>query len=233
MSEMILHAAGVHKSFRLGRDELHVLKGASLSVARGEFVAVMGASGSGKSTLLHVLGALDLPDRGTVSFEGLDLFKGTAAERDHLRNIHFGFVFQFYHLLPELTALENVLMPAMVRYGVLGWLPRRSKMKERAEELLVWMGLKDRVRHRPNELSGGERQRVAIARSLMNHPQVLLADEPTGNLDTKTGEGILGLLQGLNAKGQTVVMVTHDNRVASTADRVLQLVDGKIRSIDD
>ncbi len=224
----ILHASGLHKSYQLGPNLVEVLKGCSMSVGRGEFLAINGSSGSGKSTLLHLLGALDVPDRGKVTFEGLDLFEGSAARRDHLRNVHFGFVFQFYHLLPELTAVENVMLPAMVRWSVLQWWTRKSATTARARELLTRMGLPERFEHRPNELSGGERQRVAIARALINAPQVLLADEPTGNLDSRTGEGILQLLKGLNADGQTIVMVTHDAKVAAAADRVISLVDGKM-----
>ena len=231
MSNAIVTASGVHKAYRMGRTELQVLRGASISVNRGEFLAVMGASGSGKSTLLHVMGALDVPERGQVTFEGLDLFAGSSSSRDHHRNIHFGFVFQFYHLLPELTTLENVLMPAMVRYSVLGWLRHGGEVRDRARQLLDEMGLSGRLRHRPNELSGGEMQRVAIARALINQPPVLLADEPTGNLDSKTGEGILGLLKALNGKGQTIVMVTHDSRVAAAAHRTVTLVDGRIRTL--
>lgn len=232
MSETILQAAGVHKTYRMGKAEVRVLKGASLAVGRGEFLAITGASGSGKSTLLHLLGALDVPDRGNVTFDGLNLFSGTSAERDHLRNVNFGFVFQFYHLLPELNTLENVLMPAMVRHSVLGWLAKRSGIVGRARDLLGRMGLQDRLRHRPAELSGGERQRVAIARALVNQPQVLLADEPTGNLDAQTGAGILTLLKTLNDEGQTIVMVTHDPKVASSAHRKLSLIDGKMKPID-
>jgi len=230
MSDKIVQASGVHKSYHLGKTRLDVLRGASLAVKRGEFLAIMGASGSGKSTLLHLLGALDLPDRGQITFEGQDLFAGSAGRRDHLRNVHFGFVFQFYHLLPELTTLENVLLPAMVRWSILGWFRQKRSAAARAQEMLGWMGLSDRLKHRPNELSGGERQRVAIARALVNEPQVLLADEPTGNLDARTGVGILDLLKGLNAKGQTIVMVTHDPRVAAAADRIISLEDGRMVS---
>jgi len=230
MSNAILNVSGLHKSYHLGASEVQVLKGASLTVQRGEFLAITGASGSGKSTLLHLMGALDVPDRGHVTFDGKELFAGSSAERDHLRNVHFGFVFQFYHLLPELSAMENVLLPAMVRYSIPAWLRRRPECRGRAKKLLEDMGLKGRLRHRPNELSGGELQRVAIARALINEPQVLLADEPTGNLDARTGKGILELLQGLNRDGQTVVMVTHDARVAGAADRVISLVDGKMTS---
>ncbi|HSW47276.1 MAG TPA: ABC transporter ATP-binding protein [Phycisphaerae bacterium] len=228
MSDTILQVSGVHKTYRLGKSDLHVLKGASLTVGRGEFLAITGASGSGKSTLLHLMGALDAPDKGRITFDGRDLFAGTAAERDHHRNVLFGFVFQFYHLLPELTTLENVLMPAMVRYSILLWLHKRWECRARARRILKDMGLEGRLRHRPSELSGGEMQRVAIARALVNEPRVLLADEPTGNLDARTGMDILELLQALNRNGQTIVMVTHDPRVAAAADRVISLVDGKM-----
>ena len=231
MSNVILQAAGVHKTYQLGRVALKVLKGYSISVGRGEFVAIMGSSGSGKSTLLHLLGALDVPDQGTVLFEGRDVFAESNGARDRLRNATFGFVFQFYHLLPELNVLENVLLPCMVGSSVLGWLGplgRRAEAKRRAGEMLERMGLGDRLRHRPNELSGGERQRVAIARALANNPRVLLADEPTGNLDEATGQDILGLLKTLNREGQTIAMVTHDPQVAASAHRIVSLADGRI-----
>ncbi len=228
MSDVILQASGVHKSYQLGRFQLQVLKGLSISVRRGEFLAIMGASGSGKSTMLHLLGALDVPDRGTVKFEGMDIFAGSAAQRDRLRNQSFGFVFQFYHLLPELNVLENVMLPCMVGRSVWSWFGRRKEIKNHAREMIRRVGLEDRIRHRSNELSGGERQRVAIARALANHPVVLLADEPTGNLDTATGNEILSALQELNRQGQTVVMVTHDAKVAEVAHRTITLVDGKI-----
>jgi len=228
MSDVILHAAGVHKSYQLGRVKLQVLKGVSMSLQRGEFVAIMGASGSGKSTLLHLLGALDVPDSGTVRFEGKDVFGGSNAARDRLRNRVFGFVFQFYHLLPELNVLENVLLPCMVGNSVMAWFSRRQELRQQARELLARMGLSERLKHRPNELSGGERQRVAIARALANQPRVLLADEPTGNLDAATGREILSVLKALNQEGQTIVMVTHDPQVAACAHRVVALVDGRI-----
>jgi len=214
----------------MGRVKLKVLKSCSLSVKKGEFLAIMGASGSGKSTLLHLLGALDTPDRGTVIFNGENIFSGSAARRDRLRNLSFGFVFQFYHLLPELTVLENTLIPCMVSHSVLRWYAKRSQLRKQASAMLERMGLSDRLRHRPNELSGGERQRVAIARALANQPQVLLADEPTGNLDTATGREILSVLKTLNKEGQTIVMVTHDPQVAASAHRIVSLVDGKITS---
>jgi ABC-type lipoprotein export system ATPase subunit len=228
MSDVILQASGVHKSYQLGRFQLKVLKGLSISVRRGEFLAIMGSSGSGKSTFLHLLGALDVPDKGTIKFNGQDVFAGSPAQRDRLRNQSFGFVFQFYHLLPELNVLENVMLPCMVGQSVWSWFGRRKAVKKHAREMIRRVGLEDRIRHRPNELSGGERQRVAIARALANQPVVLLADEPTGNLDTATGNEILSALQALNRQGQTIVMVTHDSKVAKVADRTITLVDGKV-----
>jgi len=228
MSDVILHAAGVHKSYQLGRVTLEVLKGVSIALQRGEFVAIMGSSGSGKSTLLHLLGALDVPDAGTVRYEGRDIFAGSSRSRDRLRNATFGFVFQFYHLLPELNVLENTVLPCMVGNSVLSWLSRRHELRRHSTQMLERFGLGERLKHRPNELSGGERQRVAIARALANRPQVLLADEPTGNLDAATGREILSVLKGLNQEGQTIVMVTHDPLVAAAAHRIVSLVDGRI-----
>jgi ABC-type lipoprotein export system ATPase subunit len=228
MPQPFLQANGVHKSYQMGRTNLHVLKGVSLSLDQGDFVAVMGQSGSGKSTLLHLLGALDLPDRGTVHFEGQDVFAYSSGRRDRLRNATFGFVFQFYHLLPELNVLENTLIPTMVAHSLLAWPSRKAAVRQHAEQLLDRVGLSERIRHRPNELSGGERQRVAIARALVNQPRVLLADEPTGNLDTATGQEIMSVLETLNDQGQTIVMVTHDSQVATSAHRIVSLVDGRI-----
>jgi lipoprotein-releasing system ATP-binding protein len=229
MSDPFLQATGLHKSYRLGKTTLEVLKGVSMSVERGEFVAIMGASGCGKSTLLHLAGALDVPDRGTVRFDGEDLFAGGDARRDRLRNQVFGFVFQFYHLLPELNILENTLIPCMVGHSIPAWYRARDELQRRATALLERFGLGDRLRHRPNELSGGERQRVAIARALANNPRVLLADEPTGNLDGATGREIMAVLAGLNQAGQTIVMVTHDPQVAASAHRIVTLADGRIK----
>lgn len=226
----LLQAQGLHKTYLLGRFELHVLRGCTLTIGDGEFVAIMGASGSGKSTLLHILGALDTPDKGRVLFEDRDIFAGPATRRDRIRNQSFGFVFQFYHLLPELNVMENVLLPAMVGHSVAGWVSRKAAVRACATEVLGQVGLLERLDHRPNELSGGERQRVAIARALINRPRVLLADEPTGNLDTATGREILTLLKRLNEEGQTVVMVTHDAEVAAAAHRIVTLVDGQVRA---
>jgi ABC-type lipoprotein export system ATPase subunit len=230
MSEnnFILQATGVYKSYQMGTAEVCVLKGVDLAINRGEFLAIVGASGSGKSTLLHILGALDRPDKGVVKFEGRDLSQHNSRELNLFRNKMVGFVFQFYHLLDELSVLENVYLPAMVSAGIIGWLGCRNWAKRRAEELLVELGLSERAGHKPYELSGGERQRVAIGRALMNEPKVLLADEPTGNLDSATGNGILKALEKLNKAGQTIVMVTHDERIAQKASRVIMLADGKI-----
>ena len=228
MSKVLLKANGVHKSFQMGKAPLKVLRGVHLEVYEGELLAVTGASGCGKSTLLHILGALDLPDRGTVSLGGLDLFALPSRRRDAVRNRDVGFVFQFYHLLPELNVLENVLMPPMVGCSIAQWVFRGSAARERACEILRRVGLAERMHHRPNELSGGERQRVAIARAMINQPRFLLADEPTGNLDAKMGKEILEVLRSFNEGGQTIVMVTHDPDIAQSADRRARLVDGRI-----
>ena len=226
---MLLRARNLFKSYSMGRTEVPVLCGASLTADEGEFLVVLGASGSGKSTLLHMLGALDLPDRGTVEFAGKCVTLLPNKQRDHYRNKKIGFIFQLYHLLPEFTVLENVMMPQMISHSVLGWVTARRKARRDALELLDRVGLSHRAAHRPQELSGGERQRVAIARALVNRPAVLLADEPTGNLDSKIGEEVLRLLASFNKAGQTIVMVTHDLQVASYAHRWLQLENGVLR----
>ncbi|MCD6364416.1 MAG: ABC transporter ATP-binding protein [Planctomycetes bacterium] len=226
-----LAASGLAKSYRLGRLTLEVLKGVDFEVAEGEFVAITGASGSGKSTLLHLLGLLDRADAGTVSLAGRDVSTLSSRQRNQMRCQGIGFVFQFYHLLKELTVLENVLLPAQVNCSILHWPARRRRSRRRARELLEHLGLKRRLRHKAIELSGGERQRVAIARALMNDPQLLLADEPTGNLDSKTGQKIVNLLRRCNEQdGQTIVMVTHDEVLARQADRFVTLRDGLVAS---
>ena len=227
--DFILQAEGLHKSYRMGATKVTVLKGVNLAVRKGEFVAIVGASGSGKSTLLHILGALDKPDKGTVKFETRDLSRFGSGELNRFRNKMVGFVFQFYHLLDELDVLENVFLPVMAGESVVGWFFSRRWAKSRARELLGQLGLSDRAKHKPYQLSGGERQRVAIGRALMNEPRLLLADEPTGNLDSATGNGILDVLEKLNRAGQTVVMVTHDERIARRAGRIIMLIDGKIK----
>ena len=230
MSKPAIEAHGLHQSYRMGKVDLHVLRGVSLSVQPGEFVAIVGASGSGKSTLLHLLGLLDRPSRGTLLLEGADTAKFSAQRRNRMRCRDIGFVFQFYHLLSELNVLENVLLPMKVDSSVLGWLGRRGRSRTQARDILERMGLSERLKHKPSELSGGERQRVAMARALVNSPGLLLADEPTGNLDSKTGRRIMDVLIQLNADaGQTIVMVTHDASLAALASRTLHLRDGKLK----
>lgn len=228
--DFILKAEKLHKSYRMGLTQVRVLKGVDLAVKKGEFVTIIGSSGSGKSTLLHILGALDKPSEGVVSFESRDLNRLKAAELNRFRNKMVGFVFQFYHLLDELNVLENVFLPAMTSRSIVGWFACRKWAKKRAKELLDQLGLAERAGHKPYQLSGGERQRVAIGRALMNEPRLLLADEPTGNLDSATGNGILNVLEKLNKAGQTIVMVTHDERIAHRAGRIVTLLDGKIES---
>ncbi|MCX5662321.1 MAG: ABC transporter ATP-binding protein [Planctomycetota bacterium] len=224
-----LAARGVHKTYRMGDADLHVLRGVDMSVRAGEWLAVLGASGSGKSTLLHLLGGLDRPEKGDVEFEGQPVFGKPWGELERYRSLRVGFVFQFYHLLPELSALENVLISAMVPSGVFGWGKVKKDARERATALLQRLGLGERFKHRPTRLSGGERQRVAIARALINRPAVLLADEPTGNPDAETGRQIIDVFRELHRGGQTIVMVTHDRTVAAAADRRLVLEAGRVK----
>ncbi len=226
-----LMTIGLRKSYFKGGVEVRVLRGLSLGVRRGEFLAVVGQSGTGKSTLLHLLGTLDRPDKGEIHFEGRRIDHLGAAQQDRLRNRHFGMIFQFYHLLPELSALENVLAPLLIAEGVWGYWRRRSHYRQRARELLELVGLDHRRKHKPRELSGGEMQRAAIARALVVRPDVLLADEPTGNLDQQTGQEIVALLRDLNERWKlTIVMVTHDPAVADQADRIVRLFDGRIEA---
>ncbi|MEX0641799.1 MAG: ABC transporter ATP-binding protein, partial [Pirellulales bacterium] len=229
VSPEILAAHLVRKSYRKAQLEIPVLQGVDLSVGEGEFVAIVGPSGCGKSTLLHLLATLDAPDSGEICFEGHRIDNLPSAGRDILRNKYFGMVFQFYHLLPELTMLENVLTPAMIGEGVLGYWRRRRLYHDRAHEMLELVGLGHRLKHKPRELSGGEMQRTAIARALVARPRVLLADEPTGNLDKASGDEIMAILRQLNREQNlTIVMVTHDLRIADQADRIVTLVDGRV-----
>ena len=224
-----LRAVGLEKTYRKGALEAQVLRGVDLEVMQGELLAIVGQSGCGKSTLLHLLGTLDRPDAGEIHYGGRRVDNLPRRRRDQLRRQQLGMIFQAYHLLPELTAIENVLAPAMVRHGVFSYLGKRRELRERAEELLEIVGLGHRMKHRPRELSGGEMQRTAIARALMNRPSLLLADDPTGNLDRETGEGVLELLGRLNLEhGLTVVMVTHDIAIAARADRTVTLVEGRV-----
>ena len=225
MSEILLSARGLRKSYVIGKRTLEVLRGVDVEIARGDFVALRGASGTGKSTLLHLLGGLDSPNDGEIFFDGQNVSHFSDSELTHFRNRRVGFVFQAYHLLPELTALENVCLPARVARIGTGTTARR------AEELLTRVGLQGRLDHKPSELSGGEQQRVAIARALINEPELLLADEPTGNLDSHTGSEIIELLKSLRLeKNMTLVIATHDAKVAASAPRVIEMVDGQIAS---
>lgn len=227
----LLRLQQVQKTYQMGPSTLHVLKGVDLQVHRGEFVAIMGASGSGKSTLLHLAGALDTPDTGEVLFNGQSLTRVGRWARHHIRNESFGFVFQFYHLLPELTVLENVMLPAMVGAPWYQAIVRARPKKDEALNLLDRFGLTARLKHRPNQLSGGERQRVAIARALINRPALLLADEPTGNLDAKTGAAIMdAIIAWHKERKQSILLVTHDPTIANLADRTIHLVDGRVRA---
>jgi lipoprotein-releasing system ATP-binding protein len=230
----ILKARGIKRAFQVGQETSVVLKNVDFTLKRGEFVAIEGRSGSGKSTLLHILGTLDEADGGTIEFEGRDLGKLGSAERSHVRNTQFGFVFQFYHLLPELNVTENTLLAPMIEHSWLGFRKRGKELKERAIQILNDLGLGHRLRHKVTVLSGGERQRVAIARALMNKPKILFADEPTGNLDAETGRQIMDVLETLHREqGQAVVLVTHDRALAREADRILVLKDGRLEKPGD
>jgi lipoprotein-releasing system ATP-binding protein len=226
----LIQTVNLKKTYQLGLVKVPVLRGVNLSVQPGEFVAILGASGSGKSTLLHLLGGLDAPDADDFKllFDNRAINEMNAAQLDQYRRTDVGFVFQFYHLLPELNVLQNVTIAAMTRWG---WSfgSHRSEVEKRATELLRSFGLGDRLRHRPVELSGGERQRVAIARALINGPRLILADEPTGNLDRKTGAGIIDLLlERRKAEGRTMIVVTHDPELAAKADRTVRMVSGVV-----
>ncbi len=228
-TDLQMSVVGLTKRYLKGAIEIPVLRGVDLNVRRGEFLAVVGQSGCGKSTLLHLLGTLDAPDAGEIYFDGHRIDDLAPAGRDVLRNNHLGMIFQSYHLLPELTMLENVLMPLMVADGIWRYFCHRRTHIHRAKEMLDMVGLSHRLRHKPRELSGGEMQRTAIARALISEPEVLLADEPTGNLDRSTGEEILQILHRLNREQDlTIVMVTHDQMIAAAADRTVRLVEGRV-----
>lgn len=223
----ILEAIKIEKSFYTQAGELKVLKGVDLYIEEGEMVSIVGASGAGKSTLLHILGALDRPTSGKVIYEGIDIFSRNNGFLTRFRNETVGFVFQFHHLLPEFTALENVIMPGMIARETSEIDPK--EIVERAERLLSDLGLYERRNHRPGELSGGEQQRVAVARALIMNPKVVLADEPTGNLDTKTGEELFNLLMKLNKdRGIAFVIVTHNESLSKRCNRTLRMIDGRI-----
>ena len=221
----LIEAVDVDKSYSTPREVIHVLTQMSLQVLSGEVLGIVGAAGVGKSTLLHVLGGLDKPLSGSILFQGKDIYKQSNGYLENFRNGHIGFVFQFFNLLPDFTALENAMLPALIRNQ-----DRRSA-KERAEYLLCEVGMKDRMHHKPSELSGGESQRVALARGLVNQPDLLLADEPTGNLDHHASDQLIELIRKLNQEfDQTFVIVTHSQRVAGQLDRVVELVDGKVNT---
>ena len=228
----LLSARGIVKIYRKGMVEIPVLEGVDLDVEQGEFLSIIGQSGSGKSTLLHICATLDQADGGEIHFAGERIDRLSRSRRDALRNKRFGMIFQFYHLLPELTALENVLSPWMIGQGVFEYLRHRKAHHERAVELLTQVGLAHRLRHKPRELSGGEMQRVAIARALVARPEVLFADEPTGNLDSGSGQEILEILRTLNTQTNlTIVMVTHDRSIAAGADRTVRLAQGRVEDV--
>ncbi|MBI5360567.1 MAG: ABC transporter ATP-binding protein [Planctomycetes bacterium] len=220
-------ARGIVKNFSMDSTELRVLKGIDLDIPKGEILSIAGPSGAGKSTLLHVLGLIEQATSGTITFQGREISAKNRGRAGSLRNISFGFVFQFYHLIPELNVLENVLLPKMIGSPFFTWPFRKIAYKRQAEAMLEKVGMKDRLLHKPSELSGGERQRVAIARAVINNPDILFCDEPTGNLDVKTSEEIINILWELNKVfGMTIIMVTHDLNIAAKAHRQVRMVDG-------
>jgi putative ABC transport system ATP-binding protein len=223
-NHLALSLQGVVKTYFMGAEPVRALDGVSLEVARNEYLAVMGPSGSGKSTLMNIIGCLDVPTSGSYSLEGQSVARVNESQLAEIRNRRIGFVFQTFNLIPRADILHNVELP-LIYAGV-----PRAERRARAATALEKVGLADRVRHRPNELSGGQRQRVAIARALVHNPSIILADEPTGNLDTKTGDGIMAMLDGLHAAGQTIILVTHEEYIAEHAQRTVRLRDGRIES---
>ena len=224
-----LATVALEKSYRKGQHRIPVLRGVDVRACRGEFLSVVGQSGCGKSTLLHLMGLLDSPDVGEILLDGQRIDDLPARTRDELRNRVFGFIFQAYHLLPELSLVENVLSPLMIRYSTWQYWKRRKELRDQAREIIKTVGLEHRLKHKPSELSGGEMQRAAIARALVATPQILLADEPTGNLDIDTGREIMDLLGSLNdEQGLTIIMVTHAPDIANHAHRIVRLQEGRI-----
>ena len=231
MTPPVLAASGITKNYRLGKQSIPVLRGVDFAVQQGEILALLGASGAGKSTLLHVLGLLDQPTTGEILFDGEPVQNLPVRERARLRHSHTGFVFQFYHLIPELTALQNVMLAGMMTKSVLQYWAIRKQARREATEILEQVGLADRLKHRPSELSGGERQRVAIARALLARPRVILADEPTGNLDSTTADGVVDLMFRIQKeRNLAFVLVTHDEDLAQRADRIVRMKDGVVLS---
>lgn len=224
MREKIIHLESIVKNYKVGTQVVRALRSVSIDIFKGEYVAIMGASGSGKSTLMNVIGCLDTPTSGKYVLNGKDVSRMSDDQLAEIRNSEIGFIFQVFNLLPRNTALENVMLP-LVYSGI-----RKAVRKERATKTLVDVGLEDRMTHRPNELSGGQRQRVAIARALVNNPALLLADEPTGNLDSKISEEIMKLFAEIHRKGNTLVMVTHEEDIAKHAHRIIRLKDGEVES---
>lgn len=224
MSNNVIEIRNIIRDFKLGQEIVHVLKGIDLDIKTGEYVAIMGPSGSGKSTLMNLLGCLDTPTAGSYNLNGNDVSEMTDDELAEIRNKEIGFVFQTFNLLPRTTALENVALP-MIYAGA-----SKKERSDRAAEVLTDVGLADRMDHKPNQLSGGQRQRVAVGRALVNKPSIILADEPTGNLDSKTGTEIMALFDEIHAAGNTVIMVTHEEEIAAHAKRVIRLRDGIIES---
>jgi len=223
---VLLEAAGIHKSYRTANTTLHVLKGIDVTIGDGEIVSLVGPSGAGKSTLLHILGGLDVPEKGTVTLQGENIYSLGDAQRARVRNSKMGFIFQFYHLLQEFTALENVLLPALIKSNE----RNSARLESQGKAFLKQVGLEKRAGHKPYQLSGGEQQRVAIARALINRPAIIFCDEPTGNLDSQTGKEMIGLLKELNTQNkQTFVIVTHDEQIARMSHRIIQMQDGRLK----
>ena len=220
---MLIEIKDIYKIYNEGREsEVRALNGVSLSIDRGEFVAIVGQSGSGKSTLMNVLGCLDIPTYGEYHLNGTDVTRLSDRQLAHIRNKQIGFIFQGYNLIQELDALENVILP-LIYQGVPIW-----EREDRAMEALARVGMDDRAHHRPSEMSGGQQQRVAIARAIATHPPIIMADEPTGALDSRTGKHVLEILHGLHDEGSTIILITHDNSIAATAQRVVRISDGRI-----
>lgn len=220
----VMRLEGVSKVYEMGESRLFALAGVNLSIKKGEFISILGPSGSGKSTLLHVLGLLDEPSSGEIYLDGIEVHRLNEKQRAHLRGRKIGFIFQMFNLIPSMTVLQNVALPAII------YQKSQAEAEAKAMSVLKGIGMGDRMYHYPNQLSGGQRQRAAIARALINDPEIVLADEPTGNLDTKTGHEVLMMFHSLHEQGKTIIIVTHDTGVAKITHRTLRVVDGKIQS---